>query len=47
MQKFTNNDLLLYLFQETTDLQTKEISEMFPFDAQLRNEAIQMNSMMD
>ncbi|MBP6625541.1 MAG: hypothetical protein KA198_10240 [Chitinophagaceae bacterium] len=47
MQKFTNNDLLLYIFNETTPDLSRTISQSLNTHQALRDEATQLNLIMD
>lgn len=47
MQKFTNNDLLLYIFNETTPDLSLTINQALNTQQTLRDEAMQLNLIMD
>lgn len=47
MQNFTNNDLLLYIFNETSPDQTQQITQTLKQHEALRQEVFQMNTLMD
>lgn len=47
MQNFTNNDLLLYIFNETSPDQTQQITKTLKQHEVLRQEVFQMNTLMD
>jgi predicted ATP-dependent serine protease len=47
MQNFTNNDLLLYIFNETSPDQTQQITQTLKQHEVLRQEVFQMNTLMD
>ncbi len=47
MHKFTNNDLLLYIFNETTPDLSRSINKALNTQQTLRDEAMQLNLIMD
>jgi predicted ATP-dependent serine protease len=47
MQNFTNNDLLLYIFNETSPDQTQQITQTLKQHEGLRQKVFQMNTLMD
>lgn len=47
MQNFTNNELLLYIFNETSLEKTHQITQTLKQDEVLRQEVFQLNTLMD
>ncbi len=44
IKTFTKDDLIRYLYHETTETETKEISNALLFDAELRNLYAELNA---
>lgn len=47
MQNFTNNELLLYIFNETSPEKTHQITQTLQQNETMRHDVFQLNNLMD